>query len=166
MDYEVPNPSSTYFFLNNTLYKVIKIVKTRDEVIAWDFAQAKRVLLSWSWLQKSKEYAYTVTATAQLLDRPKQRIEVAIRDGLISPPHQSYHFKTGNPTGRYYSESHILDIHEVFSNMHKGHPRKDGIKAPSDMPSRQELINMMQHRIVTYVKNGENFVPVWKAGTW
>lgn len=166
MDYEVPNPSPSYFFLDGTLYKVIRIVKTRDQVYAWDFQQAKRVLLSWSWLQRSKEYAFTVAATARLIDRPKKRIELAIRDGLISPPHQAYHFKTGNPTGTYYSESHILDIHEAFSNMHKGHPRKDGINVPSDMPSRQELLNMMDHKIVTYVKTGDKFVPIWKAGTW
>ena len=168
MEDKVPSPSTIYFFMDNDLYRVIKTIKSKDELIAWSYKDAARKLYSWTWVQRSKEYAFTLADTARLIDRPKMRIEAELRKGTIPKPHCPYNLKTGEDIKltKLYSESDILEIHDVFLNMHKGHPRKDEIEAPAPMPSRQDLINMMQHKLVTYVKNGDTFVPIWKAGNW
>jgi hypothetical protein len=167
MEYDIPQPSRSYFFIGEHLFKVIKAVKTRNELVAWSFKDGKRVLFAWHWWKNTKQNAYTLTATAQLLDRPNKRIDVGIREGLLPAPHVPYNLKTGNKSSlAYYSEDQVLEIHSVFADMHKGHPRNDGIDAPAPMPSREDLINMMKNDIVVYVKNGDKYVPIWKAGNW
>jgi hypothetical protein len=49
-----------YFFLNNKIHKVIRLSRAKDELIAWCYPDKKRVLYSYSQVQKYKENAYSI----------------------------------------------------------------------------------------------------------
>lgn len=145
-----------YFFLNNKIHKVIKFIRAKDELIAWSYLDKKRVLYSYSLVEKNMEKAYTIKDAGDILNRHKVTIEEYILSGKIKTPQKVY--PIGNPESSWFkfmlSESDILDIHQFI--LDDGYIR--------DLPSRTELKALLKHNIILYTKNSDgNFIPVWKA---
>lgn len=144
-----------YFFLNDKLHKVIRSSKARDEVIAWCYPDKKRVLYSYSQVNKYKENAYTVKEVGELLNKHKVTIEEYILNGKIRVPQRIY--PLSNPESQWskfmFSESEILDLHQYILDV--GYTK--------DIPSRAELQALFKHGIILYTKTDTGFVPVWKA---
>lgn len=145
-----------YFFLNEKIHKVIKSSRAKDELIAWCYPDKKRVLYSYSLVQKNMENAYTIKSAGELLNRHKVTIEEYILKGKIKEPQKVY--PIGNPDSKWFkfmlSESDILDIHQFI--LDAGYLR--------DLPSRAELKALLKHNLILYTKTNEgSFVPVWKA---
>jgi hypothetical protein len=58
----------------------------------------------------------------------------------------------------------IRAMREVMSEIHIGRPRTDGmIVQRASLPSADELEARLSHEDIFYVKDGDDFVPVWKA---
>lgn len=145
-----------YFFLNEKIHKVIKSSRARDEIIAWCYPDKKRVLYSYSQVDKYMENAYSTTEAAELLNRHKVTIEEYILQGKIKAPQKVY--PISNPDSKWskymFSESDILDIHQFIIDA--GYIR--------ELPSRNELKAILKHNLILYTKtNDGSFVPVWKA---
>ena len=145
-----------YFFLNEKIHKVIKSSRAKDELVAWCYPDKKRVLYSYSLVQKNMENAYTIKSAGELLNRHKVTIEEYILKGKIKEPQKVY--PIGNPDSKWFkfmlSESDILDIHQFI--LDAGYLR--------DLPSRAELKALLKHNLILYTKTNEgSFVPVWKA---
>jgi hypothetical protein len=64
-----------YFFLNDKLHKVIRSSRAKDELVAWCYPDKKRVLYSFSDVQKNMETAYTMKQTGQILGRHKVQLK-------------------------------------------------------------------------------------------
>ena len=46
-----------YFFLNGKIHKVLKASRAKDEIIAWSYPDKKRVMYSYSQVEKNMEKA-------------------------------------------------------------------------------------------------------------
>lgn len=144
-----------YFFLNNKIHKVIKLSRAKDELVAWCYPDKKRVLYSYSQVQKYKENAYSIKEAGLLLNKHKVTIEEYILNGKIKIPQKVY--PISNPESSWFkfmlSESDILDIHQYIVDV--GYSK--------DVPSKAELTALFKHNIILYTKTDSGFVPVWKA---
>jgi len=145
-----------YFFLNGKIHKVLKASRAKDEIIAWCYPDKKRVMYSYSQVEKSMEKAYSIVEAGRILSRHRVTIEEYILQGKIKRPQKVYPISNPDSTWSRYmlSESDILDIHQFIIDA--GHIR--------DLPSRSELQALLKHNLILYTKTEEGkFVPVWKA---
>ena len=145
-----------YFFLNGKIHKVLKSSRARDEVVAWCYPDRRRVLYSYSLVEKNMENAYSIKDAGKLLNRHKVTIEEYILAGKIKVPQKVY--PISNPESSWFkfmlSESDILDIHQFILD--------DGYL--TNLPSRTELKALLKHNMILYTKTVDgSFVPVWKA---
>lgn len=145
-----------YFFLNDKIHKVLRMNRSRDEIVAWCYPDKKRVLYSYSQVKKYMQNAYTTTQAAKILGRHKVTIEDYILEGKIKVPQRVY--PISNPESTWskfmFSETDILDIHSFIVD--SGYSK--------DLPSRNELQALLKNNIILYTKTTDgNFVPVWKA---
>ena len=145
-----------YFFLNGKVHKVLKLSRARDEVIAWSYLDKKRMMYSYSQVEKNMEKAYSVVEVSKILGRHRVTIEEYILQGKIKQPQKVYPISNPDSTWSKYmlSESDILDIHQFIIDA--GHIR--------ELPSRSELQAILKHNLILYTKTDDGkFVPVWKA---
>ena len=145
-----------YFFLNGKVHKVLKLSRARDEVIAWSYLDKKRMMYSYSQVEKNMEKAYSVVEVSKKLGRHSVTIEVYILQGNIKQHQKVYPISNPDSTWSKYmlSESDILDIHQFI--IVAGHIR--------ELPSRSELQAILKHNLILYTKTEDGkFVPVWKA---
>jgi hypothetical protein len=146
-----------YFFLNEKIHRVLKSSRSRDELVAWCYPDRKRVLYSYSQVEKYMQSAYTMTQVGLILNKHKVTIQDYILDGKIKAPQKVY--PIGNPDHKnwskyMFSESDILDLHQFI--LDSGHS--------SELPSRAELSALLKNNLILYTKTKEGkFVPVWKA---
>ena len=145
-----------YFFLNGKIHKVLKRSRARDELIAWSYPDGKRMLYSYSQVEKNMQHAYSTKEAASLLNKHKVTLEEYILQGKIKQPQRVYPIGNPNSTWNKYmlSESDILDIHQFIIDT--GYSK--------NTPSKAELQALLKHNMILYTKSSEgNFVPVWKA---
>jgi hypothetical protein len=145
-----------YFFLNGKIHKVLKASRAKDEIVAWCYPDKKRVMYSYSQVEKNMEKAYSIVETGKILGRHRVTIEEYILQGKIKKPQKVYPISNPDSTWSRYmlSESDILDIHQFIIDA--GHIR--------DLPSRSELQALLKHNLILYTKTVDgSFVPVWKA---
>jgi len=145
-----------YFFLNGKVHKVLRLSRAKDEVVAWCYLDKKRVMYSYSQVDKNMEKAYTVAEVGKILGRHKVTIEEYILQGKVKQPQKVYPISNPESTWSKYmlNEANILDIHEFIIDA--GHIR--------DLPSRSELQALLKHNLIMYTKTEDGkFVPVWKA---
>lgn len=146
-----------YFFLNDKIHKVLRAHRSKDELIAWCYADKKRVLYSYSQVEKNMENAYTMTQVGMILNKHKVTIQDYILEGKIKAPQKVY--PISNPDhenwSKYmFSESDILDLHQFI--LDAGHSK--------ELPSKAELRAILKRNVILYTKTEDGkFVPVWKA---
>jgi len=145
-----------YFFLNGKIHKTIRSTRAKDEIVAWCYPDKKRMLYSYSQVEKNMENAYSIKDAASILNRHRVTVEEYILQGKIKQPQKVY--PISNPESKWskymLSESDILDIHQFIID--SGYIR--------ELPTRNELRAILKHNLILYTKNNEGeFVPVWKA---
>ncbi len=145
-----------YFFLNQKVHKVIKVSRAKDELIAWCYLDKKRMLYSYSEVEKNMEKAYSLIEAGKVLNRHRVTIEEYILQGKVKKPQKVYPISNPDSEWSRYmlSASDILDIHQYIIDA--GRTR--------DLPSRSELQALLKHNLILYTKTVDGrFVPVWKA---
>ena len=145
-----------YFFLNDKVHKTIRTHRGKDELVAWCYPDKKRVLYSYSQVEKYGESAYSLKDAGKILNRHKVTIEEYILAGKIKQPQKVYPISNPESTWSKFmlSESDILDIHQFI--LDAGYLR--------DLPTRTELQALLKHNMILYTKTKDgSFVPVWKA---
>lgn len=146
-----------YFFLNNEIHKVIRSSRSRDELVAWCYPEKRRVLYSYSLVEKNMQTAYSLTQVAKILNKHRVTIEDYILEGKIKPPSKIYPIadpENKNWSMYMFNESDILDLHQFI--LDAGHH--------GEIPSKTELLAVLRNNLILYTKtDGGKFVPVWKA---
>lgn len=145
-----------YFFLNDKIHKVIRTHRAKDELIAWCYPDKKRVLYSYSQVEKYMGNAYTIKQVGEMLGKHKVTIENYILQGKIKEPQKVYPISNPDSTWNKFmlSESDIMDLHQFIADT--GYSK--------NLPSKAELQALLKHNIILYTKSSEgNFIPVWKA---
>lgn len=146
-----------YFFLNDKIHRVLKSSRSKDELVAWCYPDKKRVMYSFSQVEKYMGSAYTLTQVAEILNKHRVTIQDYILEGKIKSPQKVY--PIGNPDHKnwskyMFSESDIMDLHQFI--LDSGYS--------SELPSKSELSALLKHNLILYTKTEEGkFVPVWKA---
>lgn len=150
-----PRQKFRYFFLNDKLHKVLSSSRAKDQLIAWCYLDKKRVMYSYSQVQKNMENAYSTAEVALMLNKHKVTIEDYILEGKIKKPQKVY--PIGNESSSWskymFNQKDILDLHEFI--LDSGHSNK--------VPSKTELLALLKNNIILYTKTESGFVPVWKA---
>jgi hypothetical protein len=162
------NPSKTLFFINDKLVKVVRISRSENIVEYYNIIEGKSQVMLYSDFKKHRKKAYTVIATARILNRSIVNLRRHMYSGRIP-------FPTGaNLNGvreftkkSYYSEDQIFELRSILSKVHKGRPRKDGAITNNSIPNEQELRSKMGDAIMLYTKTQDGqFIPVWAEETW
>lgn len=154
-----------YFFLNGDLHKKLHIKRSADSIKAWNYPQARVMTYVYSDVRKMGQRAFSTMEVSQMINRSRRVIEEAILRGDIREP-QSVYSLTGKPKRVAYKwrEEDIMDLHAWLMTIHRGRPRLDGEIVPaSNLPTARELRAMIRQETVLYVKQGDKFVPTWKA---
>lgn len=160
-----------YFFVKVDdelrLHKVLHINRSQDLVTAWDYKDAKRRMYQWSDVKRTMQHAFGITQAAEILGLHRLTVDKAIRDGVVLTPQRTYEISTRKPLMYMFSADEVLDMHQAFSEIHQGRPRKDGLVTNNRMPNRQQVRTLVEQGDVLYTKDeGGNFVPIWKEKEW
>jgi hypothetical protein len=144
-----------YFFLNDKLHKVLSSSRSKDQIVAWCYPDKKRVMYSYSQVQKYMENAYSIKQVSDMLNKHKVTIEDYILEGKIREPQRVYPIGKDSSTWSKYmfNQKDILELHEFI--LDSGHSSK--------LPSKVELLALLKNNIILYTKTESGFVPVWKA---
>lgn len=146
------------------LHKKLHINRAQDKIVTWCYPLHKRVTYTYSDVRAHKQNAFTMKQVGKMLGRSRVTIERAIIDGNIEPPQKTYGLnERKNGYAYYFSEQDVLAAHAYFSTVHRGRPRNDGFISPGHMPTVRELRAMMRDEEILYVKEGDKFIPTWRA---
>lgn len=154
----IPN----FFFLEDKLYEKIKIIKSEDVVVAFDYEEMTRVWLSRPLTARHCEKAYSIAQAAATLRVKTGTIKDALRDGLTPRAVVAYNQTTLKPTGFYFKESDLCDLRDVMWGLlpknRYGEPFRD------TMVSERELKSILakENPDLFTVNNGE-IIAVFKA---
>lgn len=100
-----------------------------------------------------------------MVNRKRLVIDNALRDGMIERPYKSYSMdENRTPRAYQWREKDIMGLLDYLSSVHRGRPRKDGMVIPAFLPTPRELRAMIHESGETlWVKQGDQFVPTWRA---
>jgi hypothetical protein len=152
-----------YFFLEDKLYQRLHVNRPTDVLIAWSYPDDERVRLTYSYVLKHWERGFTTKEVCTMINRDRTRIWHALKDGNIDYPPHATNIETGNISGYYWREKDVMKLHDYFLTVHRGRPRLDGEITPQAMPTKRELRAMMRQEEILYVKQGEDYIPTWRA---
>lgn len=157
-----------YFYVDGDLCRLLHVQQATDVATVWNYPRRKRLGYSYSDLKKRAEKCWKTIQVADMLNRSRLSILLAVEAGDIAQPQKSYSLKNG-PDHRVayayrWSEKDIFNAWEYFSQIHRGRPRKDGLITVSNIPSAAELKALTRNDRILYVKTADGqFVPSWKA---
>lgn len=153
-----------HFYLNGTLHKNLHINRGTDIITTWRYDVGKIVKYAYTDVLAKHRPAFTTKQAGLLLNRKRLALEKAILAGQFERPQFSYTIDENRRMIQYqWSEEDIIAAHQYFSSVHFGRPRKDGLVAPKAIPTLRELRAMMDDEEILYVRQGDTFVPTWKA---
>lgn len=158
-------PALRYFYLNEMLHKKLQINRGRDVIVAWCYPLNKRVAYTYSDVRRRKGLAFSTKETAAMMNRRPLALDRAIARGDIETPQFVYTLTPEKKKIKYmFSEDDVMKVHEYFSNVHYGRPRKDGMITSYKMPTAREVRAMMNQETILYIQNENGgFDPTWKA---
>lgn len=154
------------FYLNDHLHKVVHVNRAKDLVTAYDFVEHKLKVYPWSEVKRKKQNAFTITQAAELISRHRDRLLEYMYSGDVAFPQREYSMETGKPGRYFFSEDDMMEIRDYMATIHIGRPRNDGRITNNRVPNRDEFRTMLQSGRMLYVKENNEFVPVWKAEEW
>jgi len=151
------------WFLNGDLVRVYHSNRSNGIMSVYNINKDRIESCLISDFKRSRERAYTVGETAQLVNRHKKYMPSLMKRGVIPEPTGS---QIGGARGwqvrSYYSESQVREIRDILATYHQGRPRKDKLITNDITPSTQELTRRMGDGILTYTKTEDGrFIPVW-----
>jgi hypothetical protein len=154
-----------YFYVDGDLYKILLSDRANDVIRAWSFTDQRIVQFIYSDIVKNSQQAFDTEEVCRMLNRTRRNVLEHVATGSINPP-----YRIGeNAVGRYkWSEDDVRALHEHYLTLGSGRPRKDGIvTAAPRIPSRLELVAMMQQQRMIYVQDDKgNFVPIFDQPDW
>lgn len=157
-----------YFFLNDQLHKVLHVSRPHDQVWCWIYDDHKRVVYSWSYVKQYHKTAFTTIEVAKMVNRDRRSLATYHLSKGVRSPAKAYALnESGQHSMNFWDEERILDLHEYLLSIHNGRPNKNGYVKIKPTPTRAELIAMMRHNTVMYVKTDDGeFAPAFKEPEW
>lgn len=148
----VPN----FFFVDDKLYEKIKIVRSDDSIVAWDFADERRVWLPRRLTLDKLEQAFKVSQAARILRSKSRDVRMALDSGELNAPAQSYSLDDFSPGYKFVKESDMYALRDYLWDMLP--KNRLGIPHRDNMPSEHELEYIMKTRDKRYFMQEEDGV--------
>lgn len=157
-------PNLRYFFLEDELHKKLSINLGKDTISAWNYPRGQRYVYNYSTVLRRHEPAFTTKQVCEFVNRTQRTIDQCIRDGMIRMPQYTYGLDENRKKYKYmWREKDIMELHAYLASLHIGRPRKDGEITNNSLPTPRELRALINDEAILYVKQGDTFVPSWKA---
>lgn len=153
------------FFLNGNLHRLIHQNRAQNILAAFDFVEGKVKTYPYSEVELNKVTALKIADAARILDRDDEVIRRYI-DAMEMELQREYCIETGTIGMWFMTEHQLMDMRTYAAGIHIGRPRKDGRVTNDRTPTREEAKSMIQSNRMLYVKENEEFVPVWRARQW
>ena len=162
-DAPIIKPTRNIWFLNGDLVRSYHINRAAGIMSVYNINNDRIESCLISDFKKNRERAYSINATADLVNRNRKYMPDLMNRGVIpQPTGASIGKKRGWRIRAYYSESQVREIRDILATQHIGRPRKDGLVTNSTTPTYQELTRRMGDGILTYRKTEDGqFVPLW-----
>jgi len=151
------------WFLNNDLVRFYHSSRSTGMVTIFNITKDRLETCLRSDFRKNRQRAFTVSETAQLVNRHRKYFPSLIKRGVIPPPTGAkINGERGWQIRAYYSESQVKEIRDILASYHLGRPRKDKLITNSTTPTTQELTRRIGDGILTYTRTEDGrFIPVW-----
>lgn len=154
------------FYLDGNLHRKLHVNRPKDIIKTWNYPAGKIMVYTYSDVLKRHEKAFPPKRVKEMIGRASHShvLSRAINEGHITPPQFSYSLDEKRRLRSYFwNEQNIIDLVEWLSTVHRGRPRLDGEITPQKMPTIREIKAMIHDEQVMYVKQGDTFVPTWRA---
>lgn len=154
------------FFLNENLHRVIHVNRSKNEMVAFDFVEGAFKQYPNSEVQKRKSPAFSIKKVGEIFNRHPKSIHRYIADKNIPVPQREYDIKTKKPGAYFFSDKDLFGLQEYLSQVAPGKTAANGFVKPQRVPSREDLRALVEYGRILYVKQDDEFIPVWKARDW
>jgi hypothetical protein len=156
-----------YFFLDKKLYRLVRVIYSRDEAVALCLEDGTMRMFAWSDVRRHASRGFTIGQVSKIIGRTTRQIHNYIMAGEIEAQGMLYAPTDGRPVRRIFSEEDIFDIQEIMSNKHIGRPRKDGLIKPKNVLGKSDVRVAVKHDMQLYARTEDGeFVPVYLAEDW
>jgi hypothetical protein len=151
------------WFVNNDLVRFYHSSRSTGMVTFYNITKDRLETCLRSDFRKNRQRAFTVSETAQLVNRHRKYFPSLIKRGIIPPPTGAkINGERGWQIRAYYSESQVKEIRDILASYHLGRPRKDKLITNGITPTSQELTRRIGDGILTYTRTEDGrFIPVW-----
>ena len=155
------------WFLNGDLVRFHHSSRSTGMVTVYNITKDRLETCLRSDFRSNREKAFSVSETAQLVNRHRKYFPSLVKRGVIPPPMGAQlNGKRQYGVRAYYSESQVKEIRDILASYHLGRPRKDKLITNSITPTKQELTRRIGNGILTYTKTEDGrFIPVWSEKT-
>lgn len=151
------------WFLNGDLVRLYHSSRSTGMVTVYNITKDRLETCLRSDFRNNRERAFTVSETAQLVNRHRKYFPSLVKRGVIpAPMGAQLNGKRQYGIRAYYSESQVKEIRDILASYHLGRPRKDKLITNGITPTKQELTRRIGSGILTYTKTEDGrFIPVW-----
>lgn len=154
------------FFLNGNLHKTIHISKANNRLTAYDFVDRKIKVYPYSEVERNKQNAFSVAEASEMMNRHPDVFARELYAGNFGDIQREHSIQTKKLGMYFLSEDDMMVARDFFAGVHKGRPRKDGKITSYKVPTREQLRAMIDSGKILYVKENDEFVPIWRARDW
>jgi hypothetical protein len=151
------------YFLGDDLVSVEVKVPTQGIVKIKNWSKDKFMFMSIPEFKRVRKKAFTRTEAGELLNYSRESLGNLTRKGLLPRPIPRMPVNE-DPNGicTYYKEETIYTMREILAGIHRGRPRKDGLKINNQVPTESELSAKLNKAYVVYLKTEDGtFVPTF-----
>lgn len=155
-----------YFYLDDKLYKKIRISNGHNRMTAFCYDDMAEVELPLDYTLKKRRPTYSVTQAAVMLNRNRMVVNRTFFYDFMPKPRKSFDYTkpTANQRGVYrLSEKDVFRLRDYFAST-RALNNGDTTSSIKPVPSRAQLANIMKYEKITYVRTSDGeFVPNWNA---
>ena len=147
---------SNWFFLDGKIHRILADSHKGNYVKAFDYSEGRVKMYEWESLLHEKETAYSLTEASKFVNRKRRTLKSYVTDGLFIP---SGVVVTKNGRRFYfYSNKDIMDLRDFIAR----HTRNNKWYW-MPVPTREQVRTMLEVGSVMYIKDGDDYVPVWQS---
>jgi hypothetical protein len=145
-----------WFFLDGSIHRVLGQNRRKNYVKTFDYKEGRVKMYTWEELFHAKEKAYPLTDVGKFVNRTKQTIRNYIHAGLFTPSG-----RVETPGGRimwFFSAKDVMELRDFVAN----HTRSNKWYWKV-VPTREQVRSMLEVNSVMYIKDGDDYIPVWES---
>jgi hypothetical protein len=154
------------FLLDGKIYNCMSIDKHRELAIIWDYETSTRHLITLKTYYNKGEKIWLVTEVAKIFNRSSKNLLNWLKYDLDFPLKVLKYGESKNihgPIRRHYlHKQDIIDIYEILIRRGRGSKTKNDFTDPYNLPTREQLLAILNDNDIYYVREGEDFIPVFR----